>query len=230
LSHPKEQLLLEASMEPNNHSKRIHPLIATAAVSVILVSLVGAAAITGILPTSHGTNAPVTTLVAPTSTPDTSANTPRTVSSLASANVAGQPVTASQPVYGQQPQIAYNEPKAVAKAPVICSACGRIESIHEIHEAGKGSGLGIAAGAILGGVLGNQFGHGNGRALTTVAGAAGGGYAGNEVEKHVRSSTSYEVRVRMENGKIHIFHYAQPPGWHVGDHVRIVHGSLVARG
>ena len=36
-------------------NNRIHPLLATAAVSLILVSLVGVAAITGALPTSHST-------------------------------------------------------------------------------------------------------------------------------------------------------------------------------
>ena len=36
--------------------KRIHPLLAVAAVSVTLFSLVGIAAITGVLPTSQGAN------------------------------------------------------------------------------------------------------------------------------------------------------------------------------
>ena len=42
-------------MEMNQTTKRIHPLVAGAAASVMLVSLVGVAAITGLLPTSHGT-------------------------------------------------------------------------------------------------------------------------------------------------------------------------------
>ena len=37
---------------------RVHPLVAGASVSVILVSLLGVAAITGLLPSSHGTLAP----------------------------------------------------------------------------------------------------------------------------------------------------------------------------
>jgi uncharacterized protein YcfJ len=40
---------------------------------------------------------------------------------------------------------------------------------------------------VLGGLIGNQIGGGNGRALATVAGAVGGGYAGNEVEKRMRN-------------------------------------------
>ncbi|MGA8391822.1 MAG: hypothetical protein WB775_06760, partial [Burkholderiaceae bacterium] len=45
-------------MEMNQTSNRIHPLMAGAAVSVILVSLAGIAAITGVLPNSHATAAP----------------------------------------------------------------------------------------------------------------------------------------------------------------------------
>ena len=48
----------------NRQLGRIHPLVATAAVAVTLVSLVGVAAITGVLPNSHGTTAPVVTTTA----------------------------------------------------------------------------------------------------------------------------------------------------------------------
>ena len=37
-------------------SKRIHPLVAVAAAAVTIFSLVGIAAITGILPSSHGSS------------------------------------------------------------------------------------------------------------------------------------------------------------------------------
>jgi uncharacterized protein YcfJ len=41
--------------------------------------------------------------------------------------------------------------------------------------------VGIGAGAVIGGLLGNQVGGGNGKKLATVAGIIGGGYLGNEV-------------------------------------------------
>ena len=41
--------------------------------------------------------------------------------------------------------------------------------------------VGIAGGAVIGGLLGNQIGGGNGKKLATVAGIIGGGYLGNEV-------------------------------------------------
>ncbi len=40
--------------------------------------------------------------------------------------------------------------------------------------------VGTVAGGVLGGVVGNQFGRGGGKTLTTVGGAAGGAYLGNE--------------------------------------------------
>ena len=44
------------------------------------------------------------------------------------------------------------------------------------------SGAGAAMGAIAGGVIGNQVGHGGGRALATMAGLIGGAVLGNNVE------------------------------------------------
>lgn len=45
------------------------------------------------------------------------------------------------------------------------------------------SPVGIAAGAVIGGILGNQVGGGNGRTLATVGGAVGGAYLGDVVGK-----------------------------------------------
>jgi uncharacterized protein YcfJ len=47
----------------------------------------------------------------------------------------------------------------------------------------KNSAVGIGVGALIGGVLGNQIGSGDGKTLATIAGAVGGGYIGNEVAK-----------------------------------------------
>lgn len=47
--------------------------------------------------------------------------------------------------------------------------------------------LGSAAGAIVGGLLGNQVGGGSGKQLATLAGAIGGGLAGREVQERVEA-------------------------------------------
>jgi outer membrane lipoprotein SlyB len=98
-----------------------------------------------------------------------------------------------------------------------------------VHQEGHGTGIGAVGGAVAGGVVGNQFGSGGGRTAMTLLGALGGGLAGNSVEKHLRSSTSYSVRVRMENGKTRYFTYHEAPPFQRGEHVRVENGTLVAR-
>lgn len=111
-------------------------------------------------------------------------------------------------------------PRAVpkAKAPVasrngttrtaqaaVCASCGIVESAVAVREKGEGTGLGAVTGGVLGGVVGNQVGGGNGKKALTVLGAIGGGFAGHEAEKRIRSVTHYEVRVRMDNGNLRTF-------------------------
>jgi outer membrane lipoprotein SlyB len=112
-----------------------------------------------------------------------------------------------------------------------CHHCGTVISAHTFQRpAAHGSGLGIATGAVAGGLLGNQVGGGNGRTLATVAGAVGGGYAGNVIEKRVRATTVTQVRVRMSNGSVRTFTEAGNNRWHAGAHVKVVNGALTARG
>ena len=86
----------------------------------------------------------------------------------------------------------------------------------------------MIGGAVVGGLLGNQVGKGNGRTLATVAGAVGGGYAGHEAENYYHRDTSYNVSVRMDNGAIRTFTYKAAPGFQVGDRVHLENGSLAA--
>ena len=112
-----------------------------------------------------------------------------------------------------------------------CQACGTVISTHTYQQAAaQGSGLGIAAGAVVGGLLGNQVGRGNGRSLATVAGAVGGGYAGNAIEKRAHSTTLTQVRVRMSNGSVRTFTEQGSSRRHSGQRVRVINGALAARG
>lgn len=90
---------------------------------------------------------------------------------------------------------------APARAPV-CTTCGRVESVRTVQRAAPATGIGAVAGGVLGGVLGNQIGHGGGRTAATVIGAVGGGYAGHTIEQRTRTETRYEVRVRMDDGRL----------------------------
>ena len=225
----------------NKMSGRIHPLMAAAAVSVMLVSLIGVAAITGVLPNSKADHAVATPV----------AVAPQTALMSPAPNQVQQPVQVAQaPVYQQQPvpaPVHHNAPRHHQNtqntngaydngsyqqhaAADVCASCGRVESVNAIQTAAKPSGVGIGVGAVIGGLLGNQVGGGNGRTLATVAGAVGGGYAGNEVEKRTHSTTTYQVRVRMDDGESRTFSQPTADGWRVGDRVRVVNGELTSRG
>ncbi|WP_050808619.1 glycine zipper 2TM domain-containing protein [Collimonas fungivorans] len=225
------------SPKPNN---RIHPLVAAAAVAVTLASLVGVAAMTGLFPSSNSTPAPVAAMSAAPGDYNSQQPGAQQQANGAPAGQNGyyqqqpaqaqqqQPRSAPRPEYAQAPR--QQEPAPVsAPSPAICHSCGRVESIQAIQHAAPPSGLGIAAGAVLGGVLGHQVGHGNGNTLATVAGAVGGGFAGNEVEKRTRTNTTYQVVVRMEDGKARTFPQSGQ-GWRVGDPVQVVNGHLEGRG
>lgn len=110
-----------------------------------------------------------------------------------------------------------------------CASCGTVISTRSYQRAAEhGSGLGVAGGAIVGGLLGNHVGGGRGRTLATVAGAVGGGYAGNEIEKNARSRTVTEVRVRMSNGTVRHFTESGASRRYEGEHVRVTRNGLVA--
>ncbi|MDB5870085.1 MAG: 17 kDa surface antigen [Polaromonas sp.] len=107
---------------------------------------------------------------------------------------------------------AYAQPNYVATAPV-CAVCGSVESVTPVERSAKpdGVGIGTVAGGVLGAVLGNQVGHGNGRAAATVLGAVGGGFAGNAIEGKMRRETVYQVGVRMQDGSRRTVEVALPP-------------------
>ena len=121
------------------------------------------------------------------------------------------------------------EPRAHQRASV-CSACGTVASVTPVRTQGASTGIGAIGGALAGGLLGNQFGAGNGRAAMTVVGAVGGGLAGNEVEKNMRSETYYRVSVHMDNGTWRSFNYRSAPGVQPGTRVRLENGRLVMAG
>ena len=90
---------------------------------------------------------------------------------------------------------------AHGQQPAICNECGTVESVREISNKGEGTGLGAVAGGVLGGLLGSQIGGGNGKKAMAVVGAAGGAFAGHEVEKRMRGETLYEITVRFDDGR-----------------------------
>ena len=121
---------------------------------------------------------------------------------------------------------------AAAFAPATfaaCRDCGTVVEVKTLKAKGESSGVGAVIGGVAGGVLGHQVGSGRGKDVATVAGAVGGAYVGNEVEKSKKSTTSYQVVVRLEGGNTRTFSYSNPTSYKVGDKVKIVDRKLVRR-
>lgn len=116
--------------------------------------------------------------------------------------------------------------QVIAQAPrLLCAACGTVESVDPIQRDAAASGAGAIAGAVLGGLVGNQFGGGDGKAVATIIGAMGGGWAGNTVEKRMKKEIGYRVQVRMEDGSVRTLEHNSPVA--VGTRVT-VDGSVIS--
>jgi outer membrane lipoprotein SlyB len=184
-------------------TKPTHLLAVVAGIAIILFCAAGIAAIMGWIPTSIG-GTRETALVADKEKP------------------VKKTVQAAVPAKPKAPPV-----EVASSAPVTkCSNCGVIESVREIAAKGEGSGLGAAGGAVVGGLLGHQVGGGSGKQIATVVGAVGGAVAGNEVEKRVKATKSYDITVRLDDGSTRVFNEVNAPSWRSGDRVRIVDGVI----
>ena len=125
-----------------------------------------------------------------------------------------------------QPAVQTAQPR-----PPVCHNCGVVESAVAVQRQGQPKGIagtqvtpGMAIGGVVGGLLGNQIGHGNGRAATTVLGAAGGAYAGHAIEKKTTKYTVYQMRIRMNDGTVRTVEQRNPVT--VGSRVVLDHGAI----
>jgi outer membrane lipoprotein SlyB len=202
---------------------RLHPLLTAAAISVTVFSAAGVAALTGLLPHSSGTMKDAEPVVA-ASPPAMPAAAPQ-----ATPVVKPKPAhRAAKPQPAQPVQIAAAAPIAQApQAAVPAGVFGTVESVKEVTTPGDGSsGVGAVGGGIAGAVLGNQFGHGSGRSIMTVLGAAGGALAGKEIEKQHNATKRWDVTVRLDDGSHQTLSSPSLPYWHAGDRVRFLDGKL----
>ena len=137
-----------------------------------------------------------------------------------------QSVPAAQPLPPQSgPAMADVPPPWGAPAPkTVCARCGTVQAVMPLQQEAAPSGLGAIAGAVLGGLVGNQFGGGDGKAVATVAGALGGGWAGNTVEKRMKKETVYQIDVRMDDGSTQRVTQNTPVA--VGAHVTVDGGVI----
>ncbi|WP_081933811.1 glycine zipper 2TM domain-containing protein [Massilia sp. 9096] len=107
-----------------------------------------------------------------------------------------------------------------------CTNCATVEAVNAIESSGNGGALATGAGAVVGGLLGNQVGSGNGRTAATVAGALGGAIAGREIERNRNGGQRYDVVVRFSDGSTQTMRYDNDPGFRVGEQVKVNDGVL----
>lgn len=194
---------------------RMSPLAAGAAVSVIVFSMVGVAAVTGLIPVANSQREDAAHEAVAARAPVGNASAP-----------AGSHAPTPRPVAGS----AAHAPQAPARGSAsACSNCGTVESVRTVELKGDASGLGAVAGGVTGAVIGNQMGSGRGNTAMTVIGAAGGAFAGNEIEKNIKKRHVYRVTVRMEDGSYRTLSQSEPPAVGAGARVRIQDGALIAR-
>jgi hypothetical protein len=168
---------------------RMHPLMVTAAASVTLFSLLGVAAVAGLLPSSHGQTADAARMTsaqvnssAPArfvtpdgqvleAVPNAQALRPVDAAPVRQVAQASAPVQHKVVHHYAQPAPAPGYQSAYAPQP----AHPVRSYVSDMHPVGTG------VGAVVGGLLGHQVGGGNGKKIATVAGVLLGGYAGNEI-------------------------------------------------
>lgn len=182
--------------------KLLYPALVVAAISVTLFSLLGIAALTGVIPAAH-------------SNPQAGA----------AASVTAKSAVPGKPGQAPTPAAAANTRVAAAS----CADCGTVQSVTTVERPAKTSGIGAVAGGLTGAVLGNQIGRGGGRAVMTIAGGAGGAYLGNKIEESTGRSTAYKIVVRMDDGSQRTIHQAEPPNVVIGGPVQVIGNSVVAR-
>lgn len=140
-----------------------------------------------------------------------------------SASEAAAPAPTSAAAPAKAPAAA--APQRAAAAPAeVCASCGTVESVTVVKQKGEGTGVGAVAGGVIGGVVGNQIGGGTGKTVATVLGAVGGGVAGHEIEKQARATTTFQVRVRMDDGTVRTVTQRQQPA--VGARVNVTAQGL----
>jgi len=202
-------------MEPIANIRRLHPLVAAAAVSVMVFSAVGVAAISGLIPHSKGDEQP------PVATATASAPASESMPAEVPAAPVKKHVAKAHKAPVPPAQVAYAETPAMTPPPGVY---GMVESVREVEDQGEAKGVGAVGGGLAGAVLGHNIGDHN--KLVTVLGAAGGALLGNQIEKTVRATKHWELTVRYDDGATQVFNSPDQPFWHQGDRVRYYEGKL----
>ena len=112
-------------------------------------------------------------------------------------------------------------------AKLACYECAKVLSVTQSEKKGEGGALGMIAGGVTGAILGRQVGGGTGKDLATIAGAAGGAFAGKKIEEKVKTKAVWIVNVQYTDGRQAQFEFPQDPGFKMGDAVKNSGNTLI---
>jgi outer membrane lipoprotein SlyB len=213
---------------------KTHPAIVIAATTLILTCLLAIGVMTGIVPSPLNKGATQQDLTSTPAQPKLAAPATHENRAVAPApaqerrHVVERPAAPRAPVGATNPVAPSNTIAGSAPPPApVCTNCGTVSSVNPIREQGQASMIGPAAGGVIGGLAGHQIGGGTGKTIATIAGAAVGAGVGTEVERRTKSTTHYNVAVRMNDGTTRTIRYETAPGVQPGDKVRVADGRLV---
>jgi hypothetical protein len=138
----------------------LHPIIWIAALTVIVASGVGIAAVTGLIPEAKTAEPTAAIVPAPAVTAQAS-TAPAPSATVVAPTTEPKPVphvahklhkTIAPPTATVPTQVAMAPPQIVPPPPPpICAACGVIDSVRAVTQEGQGSGLGAVAGVMASG-------------------------------------------------------------------------------
>jgi outer membrane lipoprotein SlyB len=233
-------------METN--TRRLHPLLTAAAISITVFSAVGVASLTGLIPHSFGSQKHETAPQEQVSlqAPAEVAKPAEPVSEQPAPQAAPKPAPKKPVVHNSTPKpapVAYNDygtpppPPPYAQAPAVPvetprpvvqpGALATVQAVREVKDKGDATALGPIAGGIAGAVLGNQIGQGHGsKKVITVLGAAGGAFAGRAIEQQARGTAHWEIDVRRDDGAAETVRSDVAPSYQPGQRVRLIDGRL----
>lgn len=192
----------------------LYPVVVIAGIAVTVFSAVGIATMLGWMPDAlSGANPPAVVASAP--------------QQLAAAPQAERTVPAVPAT-----RIAAAEPSPAASAPTApeCTNCGVVEAVRPVQVKGDSTWMGAGGGAAVGALVGSQIGSGRGKTVAGAVGAGAGAYGGTVLEQHLRKTTKYQVRIRMDDGKMRTFTRSNPPAFTAGQKVRVTEKGIFAAG
>lgn len=224
-------------METTN--RRLHPLLVAAAISLMIFSAVGVAALSGLIPQSKGSVQDEPVAAAPASMPAAApAAAPRAPAPHVAAARPARKALAKAPTPRPAEPIVYRDfdepaPRVVAQAPRTVEASkpvvkpgvlATVVDVREVETDGDAKGVGAVAGGLAGAVFGHNIGENN--KVVTVLGAAGGALLGNQIEKKARATKRWEMTLRMDDGTTQVIQSEAQPYWTPGERVRLHEGRV----